>query len=68
MQTENGIFIRRFERGFVAVNPSKKPASTRTESGKAIDAFSETTKVPVRGRLKISLKPETGRVYLRAST
>jgi len=67
MRIENGIFIRRFERGFVAVNPSKKPASTQIESGKVTDVFSGTTKAPVRGRLKIGLKPETGRVYLSAS-
>ncbi len=65
MHSENGIFIRRFERGFVAVNPSNKPASTAIASGKVTDVFSGTTRVPVRGRLKIGLKPETGRVYLR---
>jgi hypothetical protein len=58
MYSEDGIFMRRFERGFVAVNPSNKPASTEIESGKVTDVFSQKAKVPVRGRLKIGLKRE----------
>lgn len=64
MRKENKLLYRRYQNGFVAVNPSDRRASASVESGSVVDYFSGNTVAAKSGKTAVELGPQSGRVYL----
>ncbi len=65
MQVDGSAYYRRYERGFVVVNPSDLPTSTSVESSKVIDYFTGDALPASKDHVSVSLAPKSGRVYLQ---
>jgi hypothetical protein len=64
MKEENGIFSRRYERGFVAVNPGTGVRSSSVESDSVVDYYSGKSISSKGGMVSITIPPESGRIFL----
>jgi hypothetical protein len=61
-----GMYFRRYEEGFVAVNPSDSLISSKVEYDCVVDYYSGSGIDGVEGNVAISIPPQSGRVYLRS--
>jgi hypothetical protein len=81
LEEHEGIFVRRYEKGLVLVNPEGDGQDTGTmetlpphrvalavPSGwsELVDVYEGTTHRPVRGRVRVAIPPRSGRVLIRA--
>ena len=66
MVVKEGMYIRRYEEGFVAVNPSDRLISSSVEYDGVLDHYSGSRIGAVDGGVELEIPPRSGRVYLRS--
>ena len=66
----DGIYLRRFSKGLVAVNPSEKEVGVRTGWASDVrlrDVYTGETVHTTQGSLSVSVPARSGRVYVRSA-